>query len=74
MANAIKILDTYPSLRNARAREDLRTESFFGGLDAAFLDRSFAYTNNQGKDYLETAHGHAAICSTIRRTIECRSM
>jgi uncharacterized damage-inducible protein DinB len=56
MANAIQILDTYPSLRNARAREELRTESFFGGLDAAFWDRSFAYTNNQGKDYLETAH------------------
>jgi len=46
----------YPSLRNARAREDLWTESFFGGLDAAFWDRSFAYTNHQGKDYLETAH------------------
>jgi hypothetical protein len=64
----------YPSLRNARAREDLRTESFFGGLDAAFWDRSFAYTNNQGKDYLETAHVACRHLSTIRRTIECRSM
>jgi uncharacterized damage-inducible protein DinB len=50
------LYDDFLSLRSARAREDLRIESFFGGLDAAFWDRSFAYTNNQGKDYVETAH------------------
>jgi uncharacterized damage-inducible protein DinB len=50
------LYDDFLSLRSARVREDLRIESFFGGLDAAFWDRSFAYTNNQGKDYVETAH------------------
>jgi len=50
------LYDDFLSLRGARAREDLRIEAFFGGLDAGFWGRSFAYTNNQGKDYVETAH------------------
>jgi len=50
------LYDDFSGLRSARAREDKRIESFFAGLDAAFWDRSFAYTNNQGKDYVETAH------------------
>jgi uncharacterized damage-inducible protein DinB len=50
------LYDDFPGLRNARARADARIESFFMALDAAFWDRSFAYTNNQGKDYVETAH------------------
>src|SRR5687767_2364688 len=50
------LYDVSSSLRSARVGEDLRIESFFGGLDAAFWDRSFAYTNNQGKDSVETAH------------------
>lgn len=50
------LYDDFLDLRSARAREDARIESFFDGLDAAFWDRSFAYTNNQGKDYVETAH------------------
>ena len=29
---------------------------FFADLDAAFWDRSFAYTNTRGKDYVEAAH------------------
>ena len=41
---------------SARAREDARIEAFFAKLDDAFWNRSFAYTNNQGKDYVETAH------------------
>lgn len=46
----------FSSLRSARAREDARIESFFSDLDVAFWARSFEYTNNQGKDYIETAH------------------
>ena len=50
------LYDDFPSLRSARAREDARIESFFSDLDVAFWGRSFPYTNNQGKDYVETAH------------------
>ena len=50
------LYDDFASLRSARAHEDARIESFFSDLDAAFWRRSFQYTNNQGKDYVETAH------------------
>jgi uncharacterized damage-inducible protein DinB len=50
------LYDDFASLRSAREREDARIEAFFSGLDGAFWDRSFPYTNNQGKDYVETAH------------------
>jgi uncharacterized damage-inducible protein DinB len=50
------LYDDFASLRNARALEDARLELFFSDLDAAFWGRSFEYTNNQGKDYVETAH------------------
>src|SRR5271154_528191 len=50
------LYDDFFALRSAREREDVRMESFFAGLDDAFWDRSFVYTNNQGKDYVETAH------------------
>lgn len=46
----------FSGLQNARAREDARIEAFFAKLDDIFWNRSFAYTNNQGKDYVETAH------------------
>jgi uncharacterized damage-inducible protein DinB len=49
------LYDDFSDLRGARAREDARIQAFFAGLDAAFWSRSFAYTNNQGKDYVETA-------------------
>jgi len=48
--------DDFASLRSARALEDARIESFFSDLDVAFWSRSFPYTNNRGKDYVETAH------------------
>ena len=48
--------DDFASLQSARALEDARIESFFSDLDVAFWGRSFQYTNNQGKDYVETAH------------------
>jgi uncharacterized damage-inducible protein DinB len=50
------LYDDFSALQNARVREDARIESFFAGLDAAFWPRSFAYTNLQGKDYVDTAH------------------
>jgi uncharacterized damage-inducible protein DinB len=50
------LYDDFPGLQIARAREDSRIEAFFAGIDAAFWTQSFAYMNNQGKDYVETAH------------------
>jgi uncharacterized damage-inducible protein DinB len=50
------LYDVFSELRVAREREDARIESFFEGLDTAFWTRSFGYTNNQGKDYVESAH------------------
>src|SRR5262245_27715060 len=50
------LYDDFPSLRIARAREDRRIEAFFSDVDGAFWQRSFQDTNNQGKDYVETAH------------------
>jgi uncharacterized damage-inducible protein DinB len=49
------LYDDLSGLREARVSEDARIEAFFANLDAAFWTRSFAYTNNQGKDYVETA-------------------
>jgi uncharacterized damage-inducible protein DinB len=50
------LYDDFAELRAARVAEDARFEAFFGGLNDGFLARSFAYTNNQGKPYVETAH------------------
>ena len=50
------LYDDFSSLRSAREREDARLQSFFSNIDVAFWDRSFPYTNNQGRDYVETAH------------------
>jgi uncharacterized damage-inducible protein DinB len=50
------LYDDFSDLQSARTREDVRIEAFFARIDAAFWDRSLAYTNNQGKDYVETAH------------------
>jgi uncharacterized damage-inducible protein DinB len=50
------LYDDFPGLRGAREHEDVRIERFFAALDEGFWGRSFAYTNNQGKDYVETAH------------------
>ena len=50
------LYDDFSSLRRERVREDARVEAFFAHLDVTFWTRSFAYTNNQGKDYVETAH------------------
>jgi uncharacterized damage-inducible protein DinB len=50
------LYDDFAGLREARVAEDARIEAFFDHLDGAFWTSSFAYTNNQGKDYVETAH------------------
>src|SRR5215467_2486056 len=47
------LYDDFASLRSARVSEDARIETFFDHLDAAFWARSFAYVNNQGKEYVE---------------------
>ena len=49
------LYDDFAELRHARQREDERIETFFLSLPGEFFSRSFAYTNNQGKDYVETA-------------------
>jgi uncharacterized damage-inducible protein DinB len=50
------LYNDFSELRSARMREDARMEEFFMYLPPAFWSRSFSYTNNQGKDYVETAH------------------
>jgi len=50
------LYDEFSLLREARVREDACIEAFFAARDASFWSRSFAYTNNKGKDYVETAH------------------
>ena len=50
------LYDEFSDLRRARKLEDARIETFFRHLDPAFWTRTFSYTNNQGKDYVETAH------------------
>ena len=49
------LYDELSQLHEARRREDARIEDFFSSRDAEFWRRTFAYTNNQGKDYVETA-------------------
>ncbi len=50
------LFDEFSALRSARVREDARIEASFAAVDASFWSRSFAYTNNQGRHYVETAH------------------
>jgi uncharacterized damage-inducible protein DinB len=47
--------DEFPALRAARAAHDARIEAFFANLTDDALSRSFAYVNNQGKNYVERA-------------------
>ena len=46
----------FSDLRRARTQEDARIETFFRYLEPAFWSQAFSYTNNQGRDYIETAH------------------
>ena len=50
------LCDDFSDLWSARTREDGRIEAFFKQLHSDFWSQSFSYTNNQGKEYVETAH------------------
>ena len=49
------LFEAFSALRSARADEDKIIESFLERLDAGFLGRSFSYTNNSGRNYIEKA-------------------
>jgi uncharacterized damage-inducible protein DinB len=49
------LFETLAELRSARAEQDAMIEVFFERMDDGFLRTSFAYTNHQGKQYVETA-------------------
>jgi uncharacterized damage-inducible protein DinB len=52
--NAI-LCEVFSELRKARIAEDVRIESFFANLRSEFAVQLFAYINNQGRSYVETA-------------------
>lgn len=49
------LFDDFADLRRAREEEDGKIEAFFEAVEEDFLERLFAYTNNQGKPYRERA-------------------
>jgi uncharacterized damage-inducible protein DinB len=49
------LFDKFSALRSARVDADKIIESFFKHLAPDFLARSFSYTNNQGRNYVEKA-------------------
>src|SRR5271168_3836618 len=49
------LFDGFAELRPARAAQVEEIEAFFAKIDTDFLQRQLSYTNNQGKDYVETA-------------------
>ena len=49
------LFDRFPALRSARETQDAQIESFFGALDASFLDRVLCYTNHKNRECRETA-------------------
>ena len=49
------LYDEFRALRAARAAHDARIEAFFATLTEETPSRSFAYVNNQGKSYVESA-------------------
>jgi uncharacterized damage-inducible protein DinB len=48
------LFEDFAELRDARARQDAEIESFFAGVDGAFLEHTIPYMNNQGKAYVES--------------------
>lgn len=48
------LFDAFSDLRSAREKQDAGIETFFGRLDARFLDKTLKYTNSQGKNYTES--------------------
>ena len=49
------LFESFAELRSARAAQDEEIEAFFAQTDTDFLQKQLPYTNNQGKDYVETA-------------------
>lgn len=49
------LYEGFADLRRAREEEDAKIETFFEAVEDDFLERLFAYTNNQGKPYRERA-------------------
>jgi uncharacterized damage-inducible protein DinB len=49
------LYEDFSQLRDARVAEDARIEWFFVNLGFNFAGQSFAYINNQGKSYVESA-------------------
>ena len=49
------LFDTFSELRSARNTQDAEIEEFFARTDDSFLLRQLAYTNNQGRDCLDSA-------------------
>ncbi len=49
------LADAIADLQPLRVAEDARIEAFFAQVDEAFFARTFAYRNNRGFDYEETA-------------------
>jgi uncharacterized damage-inducible protein DinB len=45
------LYDTFQELREARVKEDKRTETFTAEMTERFLEGSITYVNNQGKTY-----------------------
>ena len=49
------LYEDFPQLRDARVAEDAESKPSSAICDPAFAAQSFAYINNQGKSYVETA-------------------
>ena len=49
------LFQEFEELRDARVEMDQRIESFFAGLPADFLDRTFRYVNNAGIESADPA-------------------
>jgi uncharacterized damage-inducible protein DinB len=49
------LFSNFAELHAARKDQDNEIEAFFKTLEAGFLNRSFCYTNNQGREYREEA-------------------
>src|SRR5262249_48626602 len=49
------LYEEFEALRTARAAVDAEIETFFAEVRDEFLTRTFPYTNNQGRAYVETA-------------------
>lgn len=49
------LFEDFQDLQSARVEEDLHMEAFFRNLSPDFLNLSFPYANNLGKEYSEAA-------------------